>query len=154
MSQGRLINRIIFLLCLIVATPLCLAAQFTIPDNVINRIQQENGDAAVQRLHAWEQLINDNQNEPELVKLLLVNNFFNKTIPYKADEDAWNKRDYWATPLEFIVNYAGDCEDFAIAKYYSLKKLGVPVNKMRLTYARAIDINQAHMVMTLSLIHI
>lgn len=145
----RIINKIILFSCLIFASNVSFADNLQIPQDVINRIQQQQGgDEAVKRLHAWETLVNDNQQKPDLVKLRLVNDFFNKNIPYKADEDAWKKRDYWATPLEFIVNFAGDCEDFAIAKYYSLKKMGIPISKMRLTYARATDINQAHMVLT------
>ena len=49
---------------------------------------------------------------------------------------------------------SGDCEDYAIAKYFSLKFSGVPVAKLRITYVKAriggMDSNviQAHMVLT------
>ena len=29
---------------------------------------------------------------------------------------------------------AGDCEDYEIAKYFSLIKLGIPDSKLRITY--------------------
>lgn len=41
----------------------------------------------------------------------------------------------------------GDCEDFTIAKYFSLLELGIPDSKMRLIYVKAIELNQFHMVL-------
>ena len=55
--------------------------------------------------------------------------------------------DYWATPVEFLATDGGDCEDFAIAKYFTLRALGVPTDRMRITYVKAITLNQAHMVL-------
>ena len=50
--------------------------------------------------------------------------------PYVEDQVNWGVDDYWETPYEFM-EISGDCEDYAITKYYSLKALGVPVEKMR-----------------------
>ena len=50
--------------------------------------------------------------------------------------------------MEFIASGAGDCEDFSIAKYYTLIKMGVPEEKLTLTYVKALTLNQAHMVVT------
>ena len=36
----------------------------------------------------------------------------------------FGKEDYWQTYDEFVANEAGDCEDYAIAKYRELKKSG------------------------------
>ena len=150
MSQGCCYIKItnIILAFILFACPATFAQTMQLPQNVIDRVQAENGDNAIQRLKTWQSLINDYQQAAELDKLRLVNQFFNKNVHYVPDQDVWAKRDYWATPLEFIVKNAGDCEDFAIAKYYTLKKLGVPINKMRLTYARSTKLGQAHMVLT------
>lgn len=65
----------------------------------------------------------------------------------------WGQNDYWATPSELIGQGRGDCEDFSIAKYYSLIDLGVPVTKLRLVYVKAAQngpdgvFQQAHMVL-------
>jgi predicted transglutaminase-like cysteine proteinase len=56
------------------------------------------------------------------------------------------KRRLLATPLEFLGVGAGDCEDFSIAKYFSLRELGVADNKLRLVYVKALELNQFHMV--------
>lgn len=58
------------------------------------------------------------------------------------------EKDYWATPLEMLSIGAGDCEDYSIAKYFTLKELGVDESKLRITYVKAIEIDQAHMVLT------
>lgn len=63
------------------------------------------------------------------------------------DTILWGKNDYWATPLEFLGSNAGDCEDFTIAKYFSLLELGVPDKKLRLVYVKALELNQFHMVL-------
>ena len=58
-----------------------------------------------------------------------VNNLINSQ-KYIVDGKNWGKTDYWATPIEFFTR-GGDCEDFAIAKYISLRMLGVPEERMR-----------------------
>jgi len=50
--------------------------------------------------------------------------------------------------LEFLATGAGDCEDFAIAKYFTLLELGVDESKMRITYVKSLRRNQPHMVLT------
>lgn len=62
-------------------------------------------------------------------KVRQVNNFFNQW-PYKTDVEVWGVEDYWATPREFVQK-SGDCEDYAISKYYALRNLGVPAKMLR-----------------------
>lgn len=61
-------------------------------------------------------------------KLEIVNGFFNQW-PYQPDSKNWHKEDYWTTPREFILN-SGDCEDYAIVKYFALRALGVSDTNM------------------------
>ena len=93
----------------------------------------------------------ESQNKKVLHKLKNVNDFFNK-IKYKRDLAHWGKNDYWAAPFEFMGTGAGDCEDYAIAKYYSLIKLGIPEHKLRITYVKLLrkrtKYEEAHMVLT------
>ncbi len=62
-------------------------------------------------------------------KLLAVNKFFNKR-PYKKDSGNFGHSDYWAAPSEFMRR-SGDCEDYAIAKYFLLRELGFTENELR-----------------------
>ena len=113
----------------------------------LDHFQRQYGDEAAQRILSWQYLLDHLRGKPEVIVLEEVNRFFNQ-VRFLGDVDHWNQMDYWATPLELLATNGGDCEDFAIAKYFSLKWLGVPVGKMRLTYVKAVELNQAHMVLT------
>ena len=73
----------------------------------------------------------------EAAQLQAVNAFFNQRILFRDDTEVWGQIDYWASPLETLDKGAGDCEDYAIAKYFSLLAVGMPVSKLRLVYVRA-----------------
>ncbi|WP_163557309.1 transglutaminase-like cysteine peptidase [Halomonas sp. NO4] len=79
-----------------------------------------------------------------------VNDFFNQRVRWLDDIEIWGQEDYWATPLETMGRREGDCEDYSIAKYVTLKELGVPGDQLRMIYVRARlgrgGITQAHMV--------
>jgi predicted transglutaminase-like cysteine proteinase len=79
-------------------------------------------------------------------QLATVNAFFN-ALPYAPDSEHWHVDDYWATPAELLRSNAGDCEDFVIGKYFTLRVLGVPEERLRLTYAIAGRPARAHMVL-------
>ena len=114
----------------------------------LDAIEQEYNKFARQRVVDWQQLIAENQGLPEQEKLNRVNAFFNANIQFIDDQALWDLKDYWATPLETLSKGGGDCEDYAIAKYFTLKRLGVDESKLRLTYVKAVELNQAHMVLT------
>ena len=109
------------------------------------------GAQAVQRVQNWFSLMFSASQAGEREKLKQVNEFFNR-IPNISDQAQWGKLDYWATPLELIGANGGDCEDFALAKYFTLRELGVPDERLRLTYVRAYlpasQKMQSHMVLT------
>lgn len=124
---------------------------FNIDQSKLNAIEKKFGTQGKNRVEAWDSMIESSKNESILNKLKNVNDFFNQ-IPYKTDLSVWGVKDYWATPFEFMGVGAGDCEDYAIAKYFSLIKLGVPDDKLRITYVSYKKENsrfeQAHMVLT------
>lgn len=109
------------------------------------------GAQAVERVRSWFSLMLGASQAGEREKLKQVNEFFNR-IPNTSDQAQWGKLDYWATPLELIGTNGGDCEDFALAKYFTLRELGVPDERLRLTYVRAYlpasKEMQSHMVLT------
>ena len=84
----------------------------------------------------------------DMAQLQAINQFFNPRILFRDDSEVWGQVDYWASPLEMLDKGAGDCEDYAIAKYFSLRHLGVPAEKLRITYVKALRQNRAHMVLT------
>jgi predicted transglutaminase-like cysteine proteinase len=131
---------------LLVST-LCTAGEFTLTKQAIVRISQEHGEFARQRVVYWQELIRSSAGLSDMQKLRRVNDFFN-ALEFVNDIDHWGKKDYWATPLETLISNGGDCEDFSIAKYFTLLEMGIPAEKMRLTYVKALRLNQAHMVLT------
>jgi predicted transglutaminase-like cysteine proteinase len=82
----------------------------------------------------------------EMPVLREVNDFFNQ-VPYIPDVEHWKVEDYWATPVEFVASFGGECKDYSIAKYMTLKEVGVPIERMRITYVRALRLGESHMVL-------
>ncbi|UXY55904.1 cysteine protease LapG [Pseudomonas tohonis] len=101
-----------------------------------------------QRIDDWQRLLASQVGASEAEQLKEINRFFNAKLRFTDDLALWNQVDYWATPVEALRRGAGDCEDYAIAKYISLRHLGVPAEKLRITYVKALRLNQAHMVLT------
>ena len=119
-------------------------------DLIIRNAEKRYGNigSAKIRIEEWDNLINSSLNVEENEQLKVVNRFFNRQLRFVDDSQNWRQNDYWATPIEALVKGAGDCEDYAIAKYFTLRRLGVPSEKLRITYVKALTYNQAHMVLT------
>lgn len=120
---------------------------FTLPQDLLRSAKNQYGESAKLRLLAWEHLIQNNSSHTDEEKLKIVNTFFNQ-MQFVDDMTHWKKPDYWATPVEFLSSGGGDCEDFSLAKYFTIKALGVSEKKINMTYVKAIQLNQAHMVVT------
>jgi len=114
----------------------------------LNNIEMRFGADAKERVQAWQNLIEEERASPSSEWRLInkVNSFFNR-VRFISDVKHWHREDYWATPVELLSTNGGDCEDFSIAKYFTLLELGVPDERMRITYVKAIRLNQAHMVL-------
>jgi predicted transglutaminase-like cysteine proteinase len=120
---------------------------FTLPQEILSMAESQYGESARLRLLAWQTLIRESTGLAEETKLERVNTFFNQ-LQFIDDIVHWKKSDYWATPIEFLSTGGGDCEDFSLAKYFTLKALGIAEKKFHMTYVRALNPNQAHMVVT------
>lgn len=99
------------------------------------------------RVEQWKSLIDNGSTWPDMKKLTKVNDFVNQ-FNFIDDIYHWRQEDYWATPLQTLVTEGGDCEDFAIAKYFTLTEMGMAEAKLKLTYVKALKINKAHMVVS------
>lgn len=82
----------------------------------------------------WEQLLIDLKNKPVYQQIESVNRFFN-SMRYVSDQENYGISDYWQTPYE-LMERGGDCEDYAVAKYISLRRLGIPENALRIVIVR------------------
>ncbi|MDG9928696.1 MULTISPECIES: cysteine protease LapG [unclassified Pseudomonas] len=135
------------LLCLLLAVVARAGWDFGL---ILHNAEQRYGELglAKARIEAWDELIRASEQLPEREKLTVVNRFFNRQLRFADDVAVWRLNDYWATPVEALVKGAGDCEDYSIAKYFTLRRLGVPSERLRITYVKALRQNQAHMVLT------
>ena len=93
----------------------------------------------------WDGFKDKVQGKSPMDLLRHVNSFWN-TWPYKEDIVNWGVEDYWAIPAEFLKK-SGDCEDYAIVKYFTLKELGIPRENMRIVVVRDTVRNMAHAVL-------
>lgn len=116
--------------------------------------EERFGSKGLKAVQDWQTFLNQSAGDSLVVRLKRVNDYINLHTQYVEDTVLWGEKDYWATPLETLGKGAGDCEDYALAKYLSLRALGVPAVNMRLTYVRARLINvlpvktRAHMVVS------
>ncbi len=74
----------------------------------------------------------------ESARLEQVNAYVNRRLSFAEDQQVWGQMDYWASPLESLARGQGDCEDYAIAKYFTLTASGIPAARLRLVYVRAV----------------
>jgi predicted transglutaminase-like cysteine proteinase len=81
-------------------------------------------------------------------QLARVNRFGNEH-PYVLDRDQYGREDYWAIPREFLP-VGGDCEDFVITKYFSLRALGYPVEDLRLVVVQDTNLRVPHAVLAVA----
>ncbi len=128
---------IVFLLCSIFMLSNRLQANSSsfITQTQLTNIVKKYNPRAGKRLSLWNKMMIKASGLTSLEKLKAVNDYFNR-IKYLSDKKHWGKNDYWATAFEFIGSGAGDCEDFATAKYFSLKLLGIEDKKLQLSYVK------------------
>ena len=113
---------------------------------LLQRLEREHGAQAAERVRRWFRVIETGQNVDDRTRLQLANDFFNQPR-FTTDDEIWQREDYWATPVEFLIADAGDCEEFAIAKYFTLVDMGMADAALRITYVKALTLNQPHMVL-------
>ncbi len=139
-------SRLFLFVVLLCAVPV-LADVLGLSPAVFAMVAQRWGAAGVERLHAWQAMSDGLQHAPVDQQIATVNTWIDETVPYISDLQHWHVDDYWATPVEFIASHGGDCEDFAIAKYFTLRALGVAADQLRITYVEVADLHQSHMIL-------
>lgn len=96
----------------------------------------------------WQLMLDELRGRPAAEQLEAVNRFVNR-LEYVADQDNYGQADYWAAPGQFLRN-GGDCEDFAILKFLSLRQLGWPADSMRLVVVQDTQLRQPHAVLAVA----
>jgi len=115
-------------------------------DSLLTWMDDKYGSEARERVEELQRLIARYGAEDEREQLERVNDFFNR-VNYDSDYALWDRKDYWATPFEVLGINSADCEDYALSKYFTLISMGVPEEKLRVTYVKALTLGEAHMVL-------
>lgn len=98
---------------------------------------------------SWKRIMRQAKEVQGMEQLKMVNSFFNKW-PYRLDQDAYGTSDWWATPQEFL-KISGDCEDYAIIKYFALRELGFSKEDLRIVVLKDRIRNIPHAVLAVFL---
>lgn len=150
-SNSNKITIILFLVVvfagLLITGSVFTGEKFHIEQNVLQKAQEKYGQEARMRLVSWEDVLKRYSGAMDGEKLKKINSFINEKTVFVNDTDLYGVKDYWSTPVEFLSRGAGDCEDYAIAKYFSLKMMGISEEKLRIAYVKALQYNIFHMVM-------
>jgi len=93
--------------------------------------EQNPQNCSSEEVQRWAKLIETLRGQNKLRQIITVNGWFNR-LPYKYDQYAYGKDDYWADTLELLVK-RGDCEDVALSKYYTLRELGFTPDELKVT---------------------
>jgi predicted transglutaminase-like cysteine proteinase len=113
------------------------------------RVDCESGNnSATCHLQRWAKFLKGLRGRPSGEQLAAVNNFVNDQN-YVGDEANYGKEDHWALPDQFLSR-GGDCEDFAILKFFSLRALGWPPESLRLVIVQDTKLNQPHAVLAVA----
>jgi len=125
--------------------------------DMLAREKKEHDDAQPKRIvcprgaerqcymQSWHDLLRFLKDKPANIQLREINARMNKA-PYITDIVNWGVPDYWETLKEFFKK-DGDCEDYAIAKYMSLKELGFDPDSMRIVVVQDTNLDVAHAIL-------
>lgn len=112
-----------------------------------NIIKKQYSGQSIARIDDYTQTLSHFASRNQRTQVIQVNTYLNGLLP-QYDDTQYKKEDYWQTPKEFLIRGAGDCEDYAIIKYFSLIKLGVEKKKLYLTTVKEKFSGGSHMVLS------
>lgn len=117
-------------------------------------IESQFGPQRLTVSQRWEAMLREaSQAGSDRQKLEIVNRFVHQHVRYRTDQRLYGVEDYWASPLETLGHGMGDCEDYAILQYVSLRHAGISDDRLRLIYVNAriggprSTLTEAHMVL-------
>lgn len=152
-SKGGVWTRAWFTWILLV-TGLCVVPAVALAWEADRLLQlaTRHGGQTLHLAQSLNEMIHQVSRQDDDIRLQAINQFFNRRLLFREDIETWGQIDYWASPLEFMEKGQGDCEDYAIGKYFSLIASGMPPTRLRLVYVKAIfggqaSLQQAHMVL-------
>lgn len=120
---------------------------FLITKEILTAAEKRIGPEARLRLIEWEQIINELKTLSSTEVVKIINEFFNRIVHQQVDDKEEIEYDYWQSPIETLVKGSGDCEDFVMAKYVSLRLLGIPAEQLLISLIHYPEYNDTHAVL-------
>lgn len=120
--------------------------------NVLQRAKQERNkpdncqDGRPCHVRDWKAFLVRTRSLPPMTQLRAVNRYINQWR-YVGDRANYGKVDHWATPRQVFRSGGADCEDYAIAKYMSLRAMGWPASRLRIVVVQDQNLRIAHAVL-------
>lgn len=134
MTRSRRLIRILLPALTLLTASVTVAHDFErMLDTLIARFGQQSASS----FRDWQKMMENAEKLSAPDKIKRINEFLNRRIRFGEDQQIWGQSDYWATPMETLGKGAGDCEDFAIIKYFTLLNLSIPDDQLRLIYVKA-----------------
>lgn len=137
----------LFLVLSVLFVNIAYAQKPYVEKEITDRITKKYKMFATKRFIYLQKTLDKVKTATDLEKLEAVNTFYNG-VRYASDKKVYGKKDYWATPWQFLGKDKGDCEDYVISKYFALIYLGVDSKKLFFTYVKSSKFRAAHMVLT------
>ncbi len=100
-------------------------------------------------LKEWKEFLTSLKGRSKLSQVRAVNAYMNRQR-YFTDPRNYGVKDYWATPGQFFKRN-GDCEDYAIAKFISLRALGFSNSEMRIVVLQDMNLRVGHAILVVNL---
>ncbi len=98
-------------------------------------------------MRGWDYIVSKARTMRKGYQLSYINRTINRLITYRDDRYVWKTAEYWASPQETLAKKAGDCEDFAILKYCSLREVGFKDANMRIVVLKDRAASRYHAVL-------
>jgi len=93
----------------------------------------------------WQAFLNGIKDKDKVEQISSVNDYMNN-VSYINEPKNYQIPDHWATPGQFF-NKNGDCEDYAIAKFMSLRALGFTNDEMRIVVLQDLNLKIPHAIL-------
>lgn len=134
-----------------------LTSALAVPEISGHKALEADGEKYIARVTRGLKEYNSQNPDPVFIELQKIqkrnqletlNSKVNKIISYTPDDKLYGKADHWASFDEISNSLAGDCEDYALLKYWALRKLGVPAESMHILvfYDKIVKIHHAVLV--------
>lgn len=136
----------VIILTVLLAVSLAATASPAISKPQLQQVRQHYGQEAQARLQQWQQILNHSKGKSEVEQLKLTNDFIN-LIEFIHSTFYQDGLDYRLSPMAFLILGAGDSEEFSMAKYFTLRKMGIQASRLRLTYTERQSNLTPHMVL-------